>query len=584
MAFKSKKTGVNFVEFNHKEIVRQLDTFVRHTYTVNYDNIMRKVMSWINTPVQSRRTLIWKLTETLELKDFNPDSDAIPHTLQEVFGEENCEIFDRIRVDMTGAEGQPFYSTSALFMHPDVVFTVDNTMVIHNETADTYDFITSNPGRPLRVPADRVAVIPYEEISPIALFKFRGHQTPSVYSNFQVGTNLVIFYSGPLFNGLHGRYYINQTDNIIYDPLLRLDDDGNYLAEISGQTKYFVRDYLKDQIRTRYGFFARPSSGLVNVVLDSYFPRYLYNSSFNLEAIPETESIPKTACAISPLIAECLNVKKIPTEQLCRVLGYDTPKIRALLTATKSKDFHLVLAGVGGTGMNTLYWLSELVAMANVPNLFNSIDIFESEVIEYSNMLRFPISLSAYTCVLRSEGQPKKVLLAEPLARKLVRTDVRIHNEYLSHTSKTIEAKHYIFTGYVDVADKTKKFKANDRTVIYGAPNISSRDELSKMGNFIGATHANTSCSLWLNPKQDQDIQVESYGMIQLGGFFMNQLRLAIGLLEVLASEQNLAEQDKSLLRYEFTGEAAMKTDLNYNWQLVRNLNMMTEEEANNQH
>lgn len=104
------------------------------------------------------------------------------------------------------------------------------------------------------------------------------------------------------------------------------------------------------------------------------------------------------------------------------------------------------------------------------------------------------------------------------------------------------------------------------------------------MGNFIGATHANTSCSLWLNPKQDQDIQVESYGMIQLGGFFMNQLRLAIGLLEVLASEQNLAEQDKSLLRYEFTGEAAMKTDLNYNWQLVRNLNMMTEEEANNQH
>ena len=103
---------------------------------------------------------------------------------------------------------------------------------------------------------------------------------------------------------------------------------------------------------------------------------------------------------------------------------------------------------------------------------------------------------------------------------------------------------------------------------------------MTKLGNFIAATHANTSCSLWLNPKQEQDIQVESYGMIQLGAFFMNQLRMAIGLLEVLATRTNFSEQDQNLLTYEFTGDIQLRTDRQYNWQITRDINMMTEEAA----
>lgn len=574
MAFKSRKSGVHYVEFNHKEIVLQLDTFVQHNYGVDYYNIMRKVMAWINTPLQSRRTLIWKLSDTLELKEFNSDADAIPLTLQETFPD-NCTYVPRVHLDMA-TSGLAYHD---VFKHPDMVFPVDNFIVIKED--DVYYLNTSSIR--LRLDNSQITEVDYEDISPLVLFDMNGYNQPVVYSNFQVGNASLLFFSGPLMNNLIGSYSPNRCDNVRYNDSLILDDEGNYLAELSGQTKHFVRDYLRDQIRTRYGFFPRPTSGLVNVVLDSYFPRYLYNNNFNLESIQINEAIPKTACAISPLVADCLNVKRIQTEQLCRVLGYDIPKIRALLTATKAKDFHLVFAGVGGTGMNTLYWLSELTAMANVPNLFNSIDIFESEAIEYSNMLRFPISLATYATAIGVQQAPKKMFLASPFAKKLVRTEVREHPEYLGNASRTIQQKHCTFAVNTDLKGN-KTIRALARTVIYGAPNISSRDELSKIGNFIGATHANTSCSLWLNPKQDQDIQVESYGMIQLGGFFMNQLRLAIGLLEILASDQDLSEQDKSILRYEFSGSAVLKTDLTYNWQLVRELNMMTEEEANNQH
>ncbi len=574
MAFKSRKSGVHYVEFNHKEIVLQLDTFVQHNYGVDYSNIMHKVMAWINTPLQSRRTLIWKLSDTLELKEFNPDSDAIPLTLQETFPD-NCTYIPRVRLDMSASA----LHNLGIFKHPDMVFPIDNFIIIKED--DVYYLNTSSIR--LRLDNHQIIEVDYEDIPPLVLFDMSGYNQPVVYSNFQVGNNNILLFSGPLMNNLISRNPPNRCDNVRYNASLILDDEGNYLAEFSGQTKHFVRDYLKDQIRTRYGFFPRPTSGLVNVVLDSYFPRYLYNNNFNLNSIQTNEAIPKTACAISPLVADCLNVRRIQTEQLCRVLGYDIPKIRALLTATKAKDFHLVFAGVGGTGMNTLYWLSELTAMANVPNLFNSIDIFESEAIEYSNMLRFPISLATYATAVSVGQAPKKMFLALPFAKKLVRTEVREHHEYLSNAAGTIQQKHCTFAISRD-AKGNRYIKSNARTVVYGAPNISSRDELSKIGNFIGATHANTSCSLWLNPKQDQDIQVESYGMIQLGGFFMNQLRLAIGLLEILASDQDLSEQDKSILRYEFSGSAVLKTDLTYNWQLVRELNMMTEEEANNQH
>jgi hypothetical protein len=63
----------------------------------------------------------------------------------------------------------------------------------------------------------------------------------------------------------------------------------------------------------------------------------------------------------------------------------------------------------------------------------------------------------------------------------------------------------------------------------------------------------------------------------------MNQLRMAIGLLEILASNNNLLDLDDAhYLEYSFDGTRKLPTDREYNFQLEHNGLMMTPEEAQN--
>ena len=374
--------------------------------------------------------------------------------------------------------------------------------------------------------------------------------------------------------------YSQLSERIKYNENLVPDEEGNYKHLVPNQTKSFMKDYLREQIRTRYGFFERPSSGLSNVVLDSFFPRLMYNYEMSTHRIALNESFPRTACAISPLVAECLNVKRIQTEQLCRVLGYDTKAIKALIDTVRAKKINIVFAGAGGTGMNTSYWLTELCTMVHAIDLFDRVCVFEPEIIEYSNMFRFPISLAAYTDAIGKSDSPYKMLLIEPMAQKLSAKKPVFFHTFLNKGKIGYRDIDNFFTRNWDRDTGKYTYTTKPNTIIYGAPSLSARAEMTEFGNFIAATHANTSCSLWLNPKQEQDIQVESYGMIQLGAFFMNQLRMAIGLLEVLATRTNFSEQDQNLLTYEFTGDIQLRTDRQYNWQITRDINMMTEEAA----
>ena len=374
--------------------------------------------------------------------------------------------------------------------------------------------------------------------------------------------------------------YGQLSDRIKYNENLVPDEEGNYKHLVPSQTKSFMKDYLREQIRTRYGFFERPSSGLSNVVLDSFFPRLMYNYNMNIAQLRLDESFPRTACAISPLVAECLNVKRIQTEQLCRVLGYDTKAIKALIDTVRAKKINIVFAGAGGTGMNTSYWLTELCTMVHAIDLFDRVCVFEPEIIEYSNMFRFPISLAAYTDAIGKYDSPYKMRLIEPMAQKLSAKKPVFFPIFLNKNNIGDRDTVNFFSCRWDIDARRYTYTTKSNTIIYGAPSLSARAEMTEFGNFIAATHANTSCSLWLNPKQEQDIQVESYGMIQLGAFFMNQLRMAIGLLEVLATRTDFTEQDKNLLTYEFTGDIKLRTDRQYNWQIIRDMNMMTEEAA----
>lgn len=332
------------------------------------------------------------------------------------------------------------------------------------------------------------------------------------------------------------------------------------------ETKY-SKTYLREQIRTRY-FMPRPNRGNhTNIVVDSYLPYQLYQDNtdsydrnFNLSKASSTEC----HYAVSRLAADILKATPISIDTLCKIVGFTQKQIKDLLTKVKSKDIYPVFVGAGGTNMNTLYWLNELCSYANVMNLFTrGISIHEPEQIEFSNMLRFPMPLSAYTSInLRENAAPYKTLLLHSL--KNITTSMNIVREYV--TSNTI--KSYCSSG-TDTLIKG--------VVFYGAPDIHSRKLLAPYGNFIAATHANNSCSIWLNPIQNSDIQVESYGLIQLNTFFINQFRMAIEFLSILASNLDLTIADTRLFSYAFNGIPENTIDRKLYWQIEQNMEMTPE-------
>jgi hypothetical protein len=53
------------------------------------------------------------------------------------------------------------------------------------------------------------------------------------------------------------------------------------------------------------------------------------------------ETFPKTSVCISPLVADLLQVKRVPTEQLIRILGYSVKDITNLLVAVNHCNYKI---------------------------------------------------------------------------------------------------------------------------------------------------------------------------------------------------------------------------------------------------
>lgn len=163
------------------------------------------------------------------------------------------------------------------------------------------------------------------------------------------------------------------------------------------------------------------------------------------------------------------------------------------------------------------------------------------------------------------EPLPAKILLLNPTINrnpsKLHLLDLkyrRLSSTIIEEFRKRLGPKELNYSYYSMIKGRyvtLKRFGNNDH-FLYGAPDITTREGLKEAGiPLITATHGNDDASLSLNPVQNSLLQVESYGMIRLTTFFLNQIRLAIGLLEYLASDFDLSES-KQLLDYSYPRDA----------------------------
>jgi len=335
-----------------------------------------------------------------------------------------------------------------------------------------------------------------------------------------------------------------------------------------------INQYLTSQINTRYAMKARPASGLANIVVDTYFPLSLIANRFNMSEF-NNYRLPSTATAISPFIARAFGVKQIPIADLCTVLGYTRKHLVELVTAVRKQQYTMTFIGYGGTNTNTIHWLNSIMQYTDSANLFKSVNIFEYDNIEFSNLLRFPIDpTSVLTSTIRNDIN-KLDLLGNQLSR--------LSNNVPSINKQRLRTNGYIQNVFKSIDDNTT-VPLTDKHIVYGAPGLATREELSNIGGFISATHGDSSCSLYLNPSHNLTLQVESYGVIELNTFFMNQLRLAIGLLETLANPDfDPQARDLNLLSYEFDGNPVLPTARKYNFQISQSSNVIhTDTDINN--
>lgn len=366
------------------------------------------------------------------------------------------------------------------------------------------------------------------------------------------------------------RFYqgFSEISDLKFDPMVIPDEEGN-CYNLPTKKKFRIEvEHAQQQIKSRYVFTDRPASGLSNTIIDSFYPGLLFKYKMNPETILLEEKFPKTSYTISPFISSLTGIKEIPFEDVLAHLGYNSRTLKQLLTTVKRKRLSFIFAGVGGTGSNTIYWLSKMCNHVNLVNLFNKVYVFEKESIEVSNTLRFPFPISDYH---HSSNFGNKMDLVAPYLVNLSEKTPSLINMWLKKESYQYYAANVMF--------RDNQLLPNH--IIYGAPSLDMRNEISDIGPFIAATHSSNECSVWLNPRQEDDLALETYGLIQLAPFFMNQIKLVLSTLELLASDQDLTEQDKHIMDFSFNGEAQSRTSRVYNWQIQQTALVMTDEQAN---
>lgn len=330
-----------------------------------------------------------------------------------------------------------------------------------------------------------------------------------------------------------------------------------------------IAELVADKIKTRYAEISEATFGSQNMVVDAFYPTYVRQSLTNRHFAP---NLSKKVSCISPFLAKELNCFQIPIEDLIRMLGYSKIQLKTILESVKAKNLELVLVGLGGTGMNFMHWATELCNYTNSINVFESIYIYDEDKIDLTNLFRFPMILDASNMyhMTNTNSLPYKL-------------DCINRDTILSRTRMTFNHEFITINTLSDNGTYIRPYWKNK--ILYGAPDIQTREMFSTLSElqFVSATHGNDDCQLYIKPPQDSNMQMESYGMINLSVFFMNQLKMTIAFFELLNSSEDLTVSSL-IMDYSFAKEYAngniIRSGLNRTYNFPINEHNFVDQEA----
>ena len=258
----------------------------------------------------------------------------------------------------------------------------------------------------------------------------------------------------------------------------------------------------------------------INYFAESFLLNYIVRSSLPLRSITTKPVISffdgvqksKNIFALTDSTCEYMNVNKVPDRIILKFIEHSKTELRGVLSKLKKREHQLFVLGVGGSGSNLLYWMSEFARIAGYDNLFKSIWVVDNDKYEFDNLPRIPFVPTDGT--LKVSSIP--VRLMDRLSSKII---------YDNNYSSTFPADY----------------------IIVGAPDMATRQQLASYGhNWIALTHKDKNISLRVNPPVDVGFLNETYGLISLEKFYLNQMYAAMEFIKFLADADD--EMISSLL------------------------------------
>ena len=374
---------------------------------------------------------------------------------------------------------------------------------------------------------------------------------------------------------------------IDYDIVKHYDkEEGNLFAHQSSRIKF--NDILKNRLQSRYVKTEIPTKKK-NIVIDSAFlSELIYNKNVTNEYLRNGNFVNTNKAfktnpsnyAISSYIADILGIEKVPTTDICLMLGYDLKKIKSLLIKVRKKGINLVNIGFGGFSRNFMYILKELSYLTNEYKIFNNIYIFENDKIEFSNIWRFMDKDWIETCnsynhyypVLRNNICSLKGFMEYVTGNSKYDDDNDLRKKMIGTIDSVID---YYMVNKINRFDKlcnilySRKFQslakkrvnlqtqlfnfshiyqnAADNMLFIGATDINTREQFFNSDlNFLCPIHHNKDMYLWSKPEVKNSIMVESYGLIDLNRFFISIYAITFKILEAIAND-NIDKKDELL-------------------------------------
>ena len=295
------------------------------------------------------------------------------------------------------------------------------------------------------------------------------------------------------------------------------------IEELGNDGEYYIpREPLKREISRRYKILDIDPSFSSGEIVDNAIPTVYYNNNCFDPDIRQSLIYKESyrAFTLSRLFEALYGITRISLRTQLSILGYKIPEIRKWLQEIQKKELCVTFVGLGGMNLNVLENLLELCKDLDINHPFEQLLIYENDILEYHNTLRFSTTALLRT-IDRTTDTKTKLVEFMPFPKFFL-----YHPKEFSFLARTTRISN-------------KRFTANDiywRNSYFGAPDMETREVFfNSEVPFFCAIHQNNTVSLWHKPKVDLSMQSETYGRIMLTEFFLNILDVTIQFIKALA-------------------------------------------------